>query len=228
MIRLFHKGQLRLTSNANPSRKIAILTFISISCIVYFFFVVAILHVLRTDYSPIRQAVSNYAVGQYGFLMTSGFFALSLGMFTLALGLTEDLMLTYRAIIAMRLFYAASVGLAIVGIFPGDVNVPHPPATITGYMHWIAAGISFLSIMIATFLLSYCFKKDDRWQSFHRPALTLAWTTVAALAVFGILVLIGWIGIGERIYIAASLLWPLLAAIRLWTHAAKKRQPLAT
>lgn len=228
MIRLFRKSHTRLASNANQFRKIAILAFTSIAGIIYFFVVVAILHILRADYNPIRQAVSNYAVGPYSFLMISGFFALALTMFTLALGLTEDLMLTHRAIIAVRLFYIASVGLVVVGIFPGDVNVPHPPATITGYIHWIAAGTSFLSTVIAAFLLSYCFKEDERWQSFHRSALTLAFTTMAALAIFGMLALIGWIGIGERIYIAASLLWPLLAAIRLWMHAIKKRQPLAT
>src|SRR5207248_3689659 len=102
--------------------------------------------------------------------------------------------------VAMRLLYVASLGLVIVGIFPGDVNVPHPPATVTGLIHWMAAGTSFLSMMIAAFLLSYCFKDDEHWHSYHYTALVLALITVAPLAVFGMLVLIGWIGMGERIY----------------------------
>ena len=36
----------------------------------------------------------------------------------------------------------------------------------------------------------------------------------AALEVFGMLALLGWIGIGERIYVAPSLLWPLVTAVQ--------------
>jgi hypothetical protein len=99
----------------------------------------------------------------------------------------------------------------------------YPPATVTGIIHWIAAGTSFLSIMIAAFLLSYCFKEDERWQSFQRPAFLLATSAVVALAVFGMLALIGWIGLGERIYIAISLLWPLVTAVQLWSHVTRNR-----
>ncbi len=204
MIRPSYTPHTGLISITNRTSKVPWLAFITIGCIMYFFLVVAILHVLRPDDNPIRQAISNYAVGPYGLLMISAFLALA------------------RARVAMLLLYVASFGLVIVGIFPGDVNVPHPPATVTGLIHWMAAGTSFLSIMIAAFLLSYCFKEDEHWQSYHYSALVMALITVAALAVFGMLVLIGWIGIGERIYITTSLLWPLFTAVRLWSHATRK------
>jgi hypothetical membrane protein len=200
------------------------LALISIGCIVYFFVVVLIFHALRPDVQPISKAMSNYAVGPYGFLMISAFFALALAMFTLALGLAGELMPTRLALVGALLLSIASAGLIVVGIFPGDVNVPHPPATITGLIHWIAGGTSFLSIMIAAFLFSYCFKVHESWQSFHRPALVLAITAVVASGVFGGLALIGWIGVGERIYITASLLWPLLTAVRLRSLIAGKRR----
>ncbi len=219
MIREARTLKASLTSTTNRARKVASLAFITIGCIMYFFLIVAILHVLRPDDNPIRQAISNYAVGPYGLLMISAFLALALAMVTLALGLAGDIKLTRRARVAMLLLYVASFGLVIVGIFPGDVNVPHPPATVTGLIHWMAAGTSFLSIMIAAFLLSYCFKGDEHWQSYYYSALVLALITVAALAVFGMLVLIGWIGIGERIYITTSLLWPLFTAVQLWSSA---------
>jgi hypothetical membrane protein len=222
MIRLPYKHKVNLTSTRNQVRKVAWLAVITICCIVYFFLVVAILHVLRPDDNPARQAVSNYAIGHYGFLMISAFFALALGMFSLASGLAGGMKLTRPSIVALRLLCLASIGLVIVGIFPGDANVPHPPATVTGFVHWIAAGISFLSIMIAAFLLSYCFKEDERWQWFHHPAFVLAFSAVAALGMFGMLALLGWIGIGERIYIAISLLWPLVTAIQLWYQVTRK------
>jgi len=200
------------------------LALISIICIGYFFVIVLILHVLRPDVQPLNKAVSNYAIGPYGFLMVSAFFALALAMATLALALAGELAPTRRTQYGVPLLFIASVGLVAVGIFPGDVNVPHPPATLTGLIHWIAAGTSFLSIMIAAFLFSYSFEENEGWQSFHRPALVLAITGVVALVVFTGLALIGWAGIGERIYLTASLLWPLLTAVRLNALILRKRK----
>jgi len=223
MIHLPSRRKANLTSVRNQVIKDAWVALITICCIVYFFLVVTVLHALQPDYNPFTKAVSNYAIGPYGFLMISAFFSLALGLFTLALSLRRAIKLTRRTILAVWLLHLASCGLVIVGIFPGDVNVPHPPATVTGFIHWIAASTSFLSIMIAAFLLSYCFKEEERWQSFQRPAFLLAISAVAALAVFGMLALIGWIGLGERIYIAISLMWPLVTAIHLWPHATEGR-----
>ena len=107
--------------------------------------------------------------------------------------------------------------MVIMGIFPGDVHALHPPATITGIIHWTAAGISFLSIMIAAFLLSGSFKTDERFQVFQRPCFLLALAMVGALLLYGILALVGWIGIGQRIYIAVCLLWLLVLAGWVWS-----------
>jgi 4-hydroxybenzoate polyprenyltransferase len=38
---------------------------------------------------------------------------------------------------------------------------------------------------------------------------------VVALLVYGILALIGWVGVGQRIYIFVSLMWLLIMAIGL-------------
>ncbi len=198
------------------------LALISIVCIGYFFIIVLISHVLRPDVQPLRNAVSNYATGPYGFLMVSAFFALALAMAAIVLGLAGELPPTRRTQYGATLLFIASVGLVVVGIFPGDVHVPHPPATITGLIHWIAAGTSFLSITIAAFLFSDSFKEHKDWQSFHRPALGLSIASVIATAVFGVLALTGWVGLGERIYLPVALLWPLLTTIRMKALISRK------
>jgi hypothetical protein len=43
----------------------------------------------------------------------------------------------------------------------------------------------------------------------------MAVTIVLALVAFGLLTTIGWVGIGERIYIAASVLWLVATSVRL-------------
>lgn len=198
------------------------LSLIAIVGIVYFVVAVLILHVLRPEYNPINHAVSNYAVGPYGYLMTAAFYALALSVFALALGLARSMVLTNQARVALLLLNIASVGMIVMGIFPGDVHALHPPATVTGVIHWTAAGASFASIMIAAFILSRCFKTDERWQAFQRSTLVLAMAMVAALLAYGVLALVGWIGVGQRIYIAVSLMWLLFVAVGLRSIASRK------
>jgi len=204
-------------------RQLAWLALIAIGGIVYFVVAVLILHFLRPDYNPINHAVSNYAIGPYGYLMTAAFYALALSVFALALGLARSMVLTDQARVAVMLLNLASVGMIVMGIFPGDVHALHPPATITGVIHWTAAGVSFASIMIAGFILSRCFKTDERWQAFQRSTLVLAMAMVVALLAYGVLALVGWIGVGQRIYIAVSLMWLLFVAVVLRSIASISR-----
>lgn len=209
------KGGMDHNPMTRQKRQVAWLALIAIGGIVYFVVAVVVLHVLRPEYNPINHAVSNYAVGPYGYLMTAAFYALALSIFALALGLARSMVLTNRARLAVLLLNIASVGMIVMGIFPGDVHALHPPATITGVVHWTAAGVSFSSIMIAAFLLSNCFKTDERWQAFQRPALANAMAMVVALLAYGVLALFGWIGIGQRIYISVSLMWLVFMAVWL-------------
>jgi hypothetical protein len=215
MIWLPRKREAYLSPGKLYVRHKAWLGLIAIGGIVYFFVAVVALHMLRPEYNPVNHAVSNYAVGPYGYLMTAAFYALALSVFALAHGLARSMALTTQARVAMLLLNIASIGIVVMGIFPGDAHALHPPATITGIVHWLAAGVSFLSIMIAAFILSNCFKTDERWQAFQRPAFALALAMVVALLLYGMLALIGWIGIGQRIDITVSLTWLLLMTIWL-------------
>ncbi len=199
------------------AQQVAWLALIAIGGIVYFMVAVVVLHFLRPEYNLINHAVSNYAVGPNGNLMTAAFFVLALSVFALALGLIGSIAPTNLSRVAILLLCLASSGMVVIGVFPGDVHALHPPATITGVIHWTAAGISFLSIMIAAFLLSSSFKSDERWQVFRRPCFALALATVGALWLYGILALVGWIGIGQRIYITVCLVWLLVLAGWVWS-----------
>ncbi|HEY6285516.1 MAG TPA: DUF998 domain-containing protein [Ktedonobacteraceae bacterium] len=179
---------------------------------VHFIVAVVVLHFLCPEYNPINHAVSNYADGPYGYLMTAAFYVLALSVFALALGLFLCIALTKLSRIAILLLCLASSGMVVMGVFPGDVHALHPPATMTGVIHWTSAAISFLSIMIVAFLLSSFFKTDERWQVFQRLCFILALAMVGALLWYGILALGGWIGIGQRIYLAVCLVWLLVLA----------------
>jgi hypothetical protein len=226
MIWLPRKREVNATPRTLYIRQVAWLGLISIGGIVYFFMAVATLHVLRPEYNPVNHAVSNYAVGPYGYLMIAAFYALALSVFALAFGLVRSIALSTQALIAVLLLNIAGVGMIVMGIFPGDAHALHPPATTTGIVHWTAAGVSFASIMIVAFLLSSCFKADEHWRTFQRPAFALALALVVALLAYGVFALIGWIGIGQRIFITVNLTWLLCMALWLRSIASRKSSTL--
>ena len=215
MVWLPKKGGMDHNPVTRQERQVTWLALIAIGGIVYFFVAVVVLHFLRPEFNPVDHAVSNYAVGPYGYLMTAAFYALALSVFALALGLARSMVLTNQARLAVLLLNIAGVSMIVMAIFPGDVHALHPPATITGVIHWTAAGVSFSSIMIAAFILSNCFKTDERWQAFQRSTQVLTIAMVVGLLVYGVLALIGWIGIGQRIYISMSLMWLVFMAVWL-------------
>jgi hypothetical protein len=216
---LTHKRGTDHIPAIGQGKHVALLALIAIGGIVYFFVAVVVMHFLRPEYNPNNHAVSNYAVGTCGYLMTTAFFVLAWSVLALALGLFRSVAFTNLSRVAILLLCLASSGMVVMGIFPGDVHALHPPATKTGVVHWIAAGISFLSIMIAAFLLSSSFKMDEPWQMFQRPCFILALAMVVALLLYGILALVGWIGVGQRIFLAVCLLWLLVLAGWMWSKS---------
>ena len=49
------------------------------------------MHLIRPEYDPVAETVSQYAIGPYGYLMTAGFFSVGVGVVALAIGLSRAL-----------------------------------------------------------------------------------------------------------------------------------------
>jgi len=215
--------QTRRVPNVRPSkgnrrdRHAAWCAFAAIVGTLYFITAVVILHPLRPDLNPVTHAVSNYANGPFGFLMTSAFFLLAMSEFALAWGLARCLSFSRRMVASIIVLNLAGIGLLVTGLFHSDVNVPRPPASASALVHWTGAGISFLSLMIAIFLLSGCFKRDLRLQSISRLSYIWLVAIVLALMAYGAFSILDLTGIGERIYLAVSVSWLLFASLRLRT-----------
>jgi len=62
----------------------------SIACFTYSVLSLLLLHVLRPDYAPAHHMISDYAVGRYGWVMTSFFLSTSGGCLMLLLGLVRS------------------------------------------------------------------------------------------------------------------------------------------
>ena len=79
------------TTNLSPSvptrTQLARTAMVALVGIAYFALIIVALHFLRPDLNPLSTPTSEYAVGPYGFLMTSAFFSMSLASFALVIGL---------------------------------------------------------------------------------------------------------------------------------------------
>src|SRR5258708_35564602 len=101
--------------------KSAALATAAICCFAYCALALLLLHVLRADYAPASNFISNYAVGRYGWIMTTWFLGMSCGLLTLAAGLYVSGLRSIAARLGLALLAIASIGLVVSAIYPTDV-----------------------------------------------------------------------------------------------------------
>ena len=86
----------------------------------YFALVIVAMHFIRPDINPIERPTSKYAVGPFGYLMTSAFLSLSVGTWALVLGLRRDLRHSSPFRIGTTFLALWGVGLLVAATFPID------------------------------------------------------------------------------------------------------------
>jgi hypothetical protein len=92
-----------LLSGVETSTKTASIATVALVGVVYFVVAIVILHVLRPDLNPIQRPTSEYAVGPYGWLMTSAFFSMSVASWALIIGLYQGVSQSARSRIGLGL-----------------------------------------------------------------------------------------------------------------------------
>ena len=195
--------------------KLARIATVAIVGIAYFAAVIVALHFLRPDLDPLSRPTSEYAVGPYGFLMTSAFFSMSLASFALVIGLYQGVSRPARSRIGLGLLGIWAAGVLVAMIFPIDVE--GAPQTTSGTIHGINGPLAFLSLTAGAILVSRRFEHDETWRPLHRTALILSLIMLAVfIATFvNIVTGSGYAGLCQRIFLAAFVTWFLLTAARL-------------
>ena len=205
----------QLSPSLTTTKQAAWTATVALVAIAYFAVMIAALHVLRPDRNPIQQPTSEYAVGPYGWLMTSAFFSMSVASFALVLGLSQGVSPPARSRLGLGLLGLWAAGVLVAMTFPIDPD--GAPRTLAGTIHRINGPLAFLSLTAGILLVSWRFQHDDTWRPFHRPALLLS---LLMLAVFvatplSIATGLGVAGLAQRVLLAATVTWFLLTAARL-------------
>ena len=162
-------------------------------CAAYFVIVLIVLHILEPEFDPRFRFMSEYALGNYGWLMTTTFFALGLAPLVAAIGLQNVYQWSRSTRIGLGLLVVAAMFIWLAGIFRDSIP------------HLLAGVVAFPSMVMAVLLLSWTFRRAAGWQTIFRVTLLIALGMLAML--FLMVGDLGMPGLQQRVFIFLFLLW---------------------
>ncbi len=140
----------------------------------------ASLHVLSSEFDPSWRMVSEYANGQYSWILSLMFAFWAVSSWALAVALWSHVR-TRGGKIGLGFLVAAGIGEAMASVF--DIN--HP-------LHGLAAMIGVLSFPVAAMLISVSLGRTQEWATAKKSLLwtaNLTWISVVLMiATFAILI----------------------------------------
>ena len=200
---------------------------LSLALPVLFLALLAVLHVLEPEYNS-GHLISEYQLGDYGFLMSLAFCLLGASALLLAL--------SFKPRLHTRGGHVGWCGLLVIGaaFFVGGVFPPLQAPIIVGYLHGISGLVVIFGSPIAFTLIERSLvRSEGRSLSLRR----LQWATLVAwgglltfLASLTVARFVGqmdtslplWVSIANRFLVVSYCIWFIAAAL----SATGKRQSL--
>jgi hypothetical membrane protein len=180
--RAFPNAYLEVDEPSNTAFREKVFALAGLVGLAYFGLTVILFLFEPTGFDPVRQTVSDYAVGWLGAGMTLGFFVGGAGAVSLGLALLTGRMegRAFRA--GSVLLLASGLALFAVGAFPTDIE--GAPATFHGMVHNVLSLLVFTLGPLATILISYAHGR--RWLSVALSGFVAAAVVLATVGVLGL------------------------------------------
>jgi hypothetical protein len=155
---------------------------LSIAATTTFFVLLAILHVIKPEIDPSWRFISEYAIGEYGWMMMLAFFSLAVSCVSLFMAIKSQVR-TIAGKIGLALLLITAAGMGIAGIFPADtITTGREAMTSNGQLHELGAMLDLMPF--AAPLISWSLVRHNQaWRTARRA---LAWT--AGLPLIGLIV----------------------------------------
>jgi uncharacterized protein DUF998 len=188
----------------------------SVLASIYFFVAAIATHIVSRQYNLVSDYISDYAVGPWGWIYGSAFWASCIGCFALALSLTLLVPATSLSRIGVAFLVLVGASYAIDFFFPTDILPPGaPPNTIFGTIHLVDALFGWVLFTVSAVLLSSCLKNDAYWKPWHGLLISLAWLSALLFIVLvGVVVSkIPFGGIAEKAFILDRNIWALVVSV---------------
>jgi len=169
------------TGTPNPVRAIprtaALLSFAGAATFVV---LLAALHFIKPELDPSWHFISEYAIGDFGWIMVFAFLSLALSYVSLFVAIRSQLR-TIVGRIGLALLVVSALGLTIAAIFTTDpITVSKDDVTTEGTLHNLG-GTFGIAMPFAAAIIGWKLARNPAWYSARRPLL---WATGLALVAF--------------------------------------------
>ena len=163
------------------------------------------LHFLDPSLSVVDTVLSDYALGDYGWLSRAAQFAAAVGLIAIALGLRSTLAPGKRVAASWVLLLLAGFGFIVSGLFATD-GTEATEFTFNGVLHIISFFVSILGLIVGAWMLRGVFSRDDGYKHLSR---TQHWFAVfITVGVLGIVVLEPVsVGLSQRALLVVLVTW---------------------
>lgn len=139
------------------------------------------LHLLKPELDPSWRFISEYAIGDFGWVMVLAFLSLALGYAALFLALRSQIR-SLDGRIGLALLLISALSLTMGGVFTSDpITTSREAMTASGRLHSLAGTLGIV-MPFAAAMVSWSLARNRAWLSQRRPLL---WA--AGLAVLGFL-----------------------------------------
>jgi Protein of unknown function (DUF998) len=153
---------------------------LSIAGAATFVVLLAALHFIKPELDPSWHFISEYAIGDYGWIMVVAFLSLALSYVSLFAAIRSQLR-TIVGRIGLALLLVSALGLIIAAIFTTDpITVSEDAVTTEGTLHNLGGALG-IAMPFAAALIGWKLVRNPAWSSAKRPLL---WATGLALLAF--------------------------------------------
>ncbi len=185
----------------------------------------ALLHVLSPEYAPSWRMVSEYANGNFGWVLTLTFMAMVISCVAMYFTLTSQIMTKWGKI-GLKVLLVVAGALIIASLFPIDpITAKQGELTIQGHIHGLVSIVGVPGFSIAAMLITYSLVQNSAWAPSRRILLIAANSTwislMLLLLVIGIMlpqsggfgpnVVVGW---PHRLLMLSHAGWLMIVAWR--------------
>ncbi|MCF7751888.1 DUF998 domain-containing protein [Bacillus subtilis subsp. subtilis] len=176
----------------------------------------------RPDLDWVHATLSLYLHGPGGLALRTAYAVLALAIALLAWSLHASSGSRRRSAAAPLLFCVA--GLGLLGVAVGDSWLPVHAPLLAPLVHGVAANTAFLCASVAMLLQSWYLRADPQWSRWATPAWWWAWLCFVLL----------WLhvlwrgpprGAGQKLVIAAVVVWLLAVALQAWRQSRRSGGP---
>jgi hypothetical protein len=198
---------------------------------------IVLLHFLKPDQDPAWHMLSEYSIGDWGWVMQLAFFSWCISCASLAFACRYQVQ-TRGGRIGIVLLWIASLGILMAGIFVIDSpNAPKEAMTMHGQLHGLSTFLGVPFHPIAAVLISKSLVTKFPWRYEKKPIMRLAHLTwITLLLMFATIVLMAitnhgrfgpgsLIGYANRIWVLACCFWLFSMARRSVKFNIKKQEP---